>query len=285
MISNKELMMFVNTIPMAIIYDFDGTLAPGNVQEREFIPKVGMTPASFWEEVNELASLHQADRTLMFMQLMLEKARAVHQPVRRSDFKAMANSVEYYPGVTGWFDDINEYGNKQGVDIKHYIVSSGNAEIIEEVSIASKFDRIYASRYCYDENGVPVWPALAINYTTKTQFLFRINKGALDLDDDSTINQYVPMESRAVPFPQMAYIGDGFNDVPCFRLVKDLGGLSVAVFEPSARAKAAQFIRDKRVESIAPADYTDGSVLDKIIKSRIDLIAAQAKYRDSLVSS
>lgn len=277
--------MSVHTIPMAIIYDFDGTLAPGNVQEREFIPKVGMTPDTFWQEVNGLAIQHQADRTLMFMQLMLEKASTAHQPVRRSDFKEMADSVEYYPGVAEWFNRINSYGADQGVAIKHYIVSAGNAEIIEEVSIADRFDRIYASRYCYNENGVPVWPAVAINYTTKTQFLFRINKGALDLDDDSTINQYVPMENRAVPFPQMVYIGDGFNDVPCFRLVKDLGGLSVAVFEPSARSKAAQFVRDKRVESIAPADYTDGSVLDKIIKSRIDVIAAQAKYHDSLLSS
>ena len=276
--------MSANTIPMAIIYDFDGTLAPGNVQEREFIPKVGMTPAAFWEEVNEQATRHQADRTLMFMHLMLEKASTAHQPVLRSNFKEMAGSVEFYPGVADWFNRINCYGNNQGVAIKPYIVSSGNAEIIEEVSIADKFDRIYASRYCYNENGVPVWPALAINYTTKTQFLFRINKGALDLDDDSTINQYVPMESRAVPFPQMVYIGDGFNDVPCFRLVKDLGGLSVAVFEPSARSTAAKFIKDKRVVSIAPADYTDGSALDKIIKSRIDLIVAQAKHHSSLLT-
>lgn len=263
-------------ITMALVYDFDGTLAPGNMQERQFIPDVGMTPHAFWEEVASLSRDNQADRILMYMYYMLRKAGEQGVPVRLNDFRERGQWLEYFPGVLGWFGRITDYGRSQGVRVEHYIVSSGNAEIIEGTPVANLVDRIYASRFLFDQNGVAVWPALAVNYTTKTQFLFRINKGAHDLSDDALINRFVRQEDRPVPFENMVYIGDGETDVPCFRLVKDLGGLSVAVFPPrtrNARQHAQRFVDEGRVHCVAPADYTEDSLLDRIIKANIDMLA------------
>ena len=266
-------------VTMAMVYDFDGTLAPGNMQERQFIPDVGMTPHEFWTEVGQLSSANQADRILMYMYFMLKKAGERGVPVRVSDLRERGFGLEFFPGVLRWFGRINDYGKQCRVHVEHYIVSSGNAEIIEGTPVVDLVDRIYASRFLFDQNGVAVWPALAVNYTTKTQFLFRINKGAHDLSDDSGINHFVKQEDRPVPFENMVYIGDGETDVPCFRLVKDLGGLSVAVFPPrtrNARRRAQRFVDEGRVHCVAPADYTENSPLDRLVKSNIDLVANRA---------
>ncbi len=261
---------------MALVYDFDGTLAPGNMQERQFIPDVGMTPHEFWAEVASLSRDNQADRILMYMYYMLRKAGERGVPVRLSDFRERGRWLEYFPGVLGWFGRITDYGKSRGVRVEHYIVSSGNAEIIEGTPVANLVDRIYASRFLFDQNGVAVWPALAVNYTTKTQFLFRINKGAHDLSDDAVVNRFVRQEDWPVPFENMVYIGDGETDVPCFRLVKDLGGLSVAVFPPrtrNARQHAQRFVDEGRVHCVALADYTEESPLDRIIRANVDMLA------------
>ena len=263
---------------MAIVYDFDGTLAPGNLQENSFIPDIGMKASDFWEEVDKIARENQADRILMYMYLMLDKAKAAKISVRPEDFKRRGDEISFFNGVQEWFDRTNAYGRKKGVVIEHYVVSSGNSEIIQGTAIASRFKEIFASKFLYDENDVACWPAVAINFTTKTQFLFRINKGALDLSDDREVNQFVEMGDRPVPFENMVYIGDGETDVPCFRLVKDLGGLSIAVFKPrsrNAREKANHFIHDGRVQCIATADYSEGKELDKIVRAQIDLVASR----------
>ena len=268
-------------IQMAIVYDFDGTLAPGNVQERQFIPDVGMTPDEFWAEVDRLSEVHQADGILMYMYEMLKKADEARVPVRREDFRVGSHDIELFEGVRDWFDRVNKYGRAEGVRLEHYIVSSGNAEIIEGTPIAPKFAKIYASRFLFDQNGVAVWPALAINYTTKTQYLFRINKGAHDLSDNTAINRYVEKKDRPVPFENMVYIGDGVTDVPCFRLVKDQGGLSIAVYRPNtrnAREKAETFVRDGRVRCAVPANYTEGGELDRLVHDYIKLIAAREPF-------
>ena len=268
-------------IPLAIVYDFDGTLAPGNAQEPQFLPDIGMKPKDFWAEVDQLSSDHQADKILMYMRLMLEKARAANVSVRLQDFHDRGGAITLFEGVQGWFDRIDEYGRGKGVRVKHYLVSSGNAELIEGTSIASKFEMVYASRFMFDENGVPGWPAQALNYTTKTQYLFRINKGTHDPSDDTEINQFVEMRDRPIPFENMVYIGDGPTDVPCFRLVKDLGGLSVAVFRPGkkgAREVAEQFRDDGRVHAVVPAKYKDGTELDKVVKAYIRHVAARQAF-------
>ena len=270
------------TVPLALIYDFDGTLAPGNMQERQFIPDIGMTAPEFWTEVDALAQEHHADGILAYMFVMLQKARAAGRPVRREDLIAKSHEIEFFPGVEDWFARVDGYGLSRGVEVKHYVISSGNSEIIEGASIADRFTRIYASKFLYDDNGFAVWPAVAINFTTKTQYLFRINKGAHDWEDSSIINRFVPPEERPVPFQNMVYIGDGETDVPCFRLVKDLGGLSIAVYDNGSQRQAEQYRREGRVNSVAPAVYTEGSELDCAVKSYIDLVAARSMLRQAL---
>ncbi len=274
--------MLARTIPLALIYDFDGTLAPGNMQERQFIPDVGMTASDFWTEVDAVAEENYADGILTYMFVMLEKARAAGMPVKRDDLVARSHEIEFFPGVENWFPRIDEYGRKRGVCIEHYVISSGNSEIIEGTSIAGRFAKIYASKFLYDGKGFAVWPAVAINFTTKTQYLFRINKGAHDWKDSSIINRFVPPEERPVPFENMVYIGDGETDVPCFRLVKDLGGLSIAVYASGAREQAEQYRKEGRVNSVAPAVYTEGSDLDSAVKSYVDLVAARYSLRQAL---
>ena len=274
--------MLARTVPLALIYDFDGTLAPGNMQERQFIPDIGMTAADFWREVDALAQEHHSDGILTYMFVMLEKAREAGRPVRRDDLVAKSHEIEFFPGVEDWFARINGYGQQRGVRVEHYVISSGNSEIIEGTSIAQRFARIYASKFLYDEDGFAVWPAVAINFTTKTQYLFRINKGAHDWTDSSIINRFVPQDERPVPFQNMIYLGDGETDVPCFRLVKDLGGLSIAVYANGAHQQAEQYRREGRVNSVAPAVYVEGSDLDCAVKSYIDLVAARSTLRQAL---
>ena len=271
-------------IPLAIIYDFDGTLAPGNMQERQFIPDVGMTPGDFWREVDSLAEASLADGILTYMYVMLEKAKAKGMKVRRDDLVARSREISFFPGVEDWFSRINSYGARMGVRVDHYVISSGNSEIIEGTPIAHEFSRIYASKFLYDANGVAVWPAVAINFTTKTQYLFRINKGAHDWKDSSIINKFIPQHERPVPFENMVYIGDGETDIPCFRLVKDLGGLSIAVYDQGRDARAETYREEGRVNCVVPAVYTEDSGLDHTVKSYIDLVAARHTLKRALYS-
>lgn len=270
---------------LAIVYDFDGTLAPGNMQEHNFIPSLGMTSEEFWGKVNELVECNGADKILMYMKIMVEEASHTRQKVNREEFKKHGLNIEFFKGVEEWFDRIKCYGKEHQILVDHYLVSSGNEEIIAGTSIACKFTKIYASKFMFDEYGAPVWPAQIINFTTKTQYIFRINKGVLDPTNEEGINKYIEEANRPIPFKNMIYIGDGETDVPCFRLVKDLGGLSVAVYPPrtsDARCKAEQYITDGRVHCVVPADYTEGKSLDRVVKSRIDEVSARAKYERTL---
>jgi len=277
-------------IPLALIYDFDGTLSPGNMQERNFIPAIGMNKKTFWEEVSAISKTNQADNILVYMKLMLDKARGSSIPVRKEDFKNYGADLSFFEGILpytdsdgnkeeGWFERINKYGNESGIKVEHYIVSSGIREMIEGTKLARKFKAIYASSFFYDPNGVAVWPALAINYTTKTQYLFRINKGSLDISDNKLINKFIPEEKRAIPFSNMIYIGDGDTDIPCFRLVKDRGGNSIAVYKPrtrGAKTKTEKLLSEGRINFIAPANYRNGSTIDKVVKTIMDKIQIEA---------
>ncbi len=262
---------------VAIAYDFDGTLSPGNMQEHSFILDIGMTPREFWKLAEQLSKKHEADSVLTYMNLMLEKADEANVPVRRQDFKNHGKSIELYEGVDTWFNRINNYGKKLGLKVEHFIISSGLREMIEGTSIAGKFRRIYASSFKYDQNEVAEWPALAINFTTKTQYLFRINKGALDIFDEKRINEFIKMEDRPIPFKRMIFVGDGNTDIPCFSLVKSLGGHSVVVYKPrtkGAKEKAAKLVKDGRVNFIVPADYSKDSHIMNVVKAILDKIAS-----------
>ena len=202
--------------------------------------------------------------------MMLKKAGSRDIPIRREDFVKLGEKIEYFPGVEDWFERINRYGEEKGVIIEHYVISSGLQEIIEGSSIYKNFKKTYACEFLYDINGVAVWPKNVVNFTTKTQFLFRINKGELDISEDRRLNTYTPMEERRIPFRNMIYIGDGMTDVPCMKLVKLNGGQSIAVFRRRNKKTAAKLLSEERVNFITEANYSEGRELDTIVKTIID---------------
>lgn len=265
-------------IPFAIAYDFDGTLAPGNMQEYDFIPKLGIKPKQFWAEAGKLAQAQHADPILVYMYLMLKKAQAKEVPVKKSDFVHFGTKIQFYEGVLSWFDRINAYAKSKDIELNHYVISSGLREMIIGTPIAPYFDKIYASGFLYDHNELAVWPALAINYTTKTQYLFRINKGSLEESDNTKINKFVAQEERPVPFSHMVFIGDGETDVPSMRLVKAQGGHAIAVYpknDHKGRKKTAERLVDEgRVHLAVAADYEAGQALEIAVKAMMDKVVA-----------
>ena len=262
---------------IALIYDFDGTLAPGNMQEYDFIPAVGKSNKEFWTEANTLAEEQDADMVLTYMARMLQEAKSKGLSLRREAFQDSGRRVTLYKGVKEWFARINAYGAAHGIRILHYINSSGMKEIIEGTQIAHEFRKIYACSFLYDVDGIAYWPAVAVNYTNKTQFIFKINKGVESVSDCKLVNQYIEERERPVPFSRMIYVGDGTTDIPCMRLVKNFGGHSIAVYNPASakvgRKDLASLIRDNRVNHVCAADYTEGSEIDRLVKLIIDKIA------------
>ncbi|MCI6915098.1 MAG: haloacid dehalogenase-like hydrolase [Lachnospiraceae bacterium] len=262
---------------IAIMYDFDKTLCTTNMQEYSFIPEIGLTADEFWSQSNELAQDEQMDPVLSYLYLMLTESRNHRKSIRRENFVKAGEKLQFYPGVKTWFDRINQYGEEHGVSIEHYIISSGLKEIIEGCEIKDAFKEIFACEFLYDENGVAVWPKNVVNYTTKTQILFRINKGVMDLSDDRTVNEFTPENQRRVPFHNMIYIADGVTDVPCMKLVKVNGGYSVAVYqEENEKSKdtVKELMRQDRINLFAPADYSQGAPLESCIKQIIDRMQA-----------
>ena len=258
---------------IALIYDFDGTLAAGNMQEYDFIPAVGKSNFEFWDASNALAEEQDADQVLTYMALMIHEAQAKGLSLRREAFQESGKRVELFPGVLEWFDRINAYGEERGIRILHYINSSGLKEIIEGTPIADKFRKIYACSFLYNVDGIAYWPGVAVNYTNKTQFIFKINKGVESVYDTKKVNEYMEEKERPVPFSRMIYVGDGTTDIPCMRLVKNFGGHSIAVYNPKDDVKRGDMnalIRDNRVNFVCPADYSEGSEIDIAVKAVID---------------
>ena len=260
---------------VAIMYDFDKTLCTKNMQEYSFIPDIGLSVEEFWSAANNLSRSLQMDGILAYMWQMINESRKNSKSIHRKDFVKLGNSLEFYDGVNEWFDRINNYGKEAGVQVEHYVISSGLKEIIEGSSIYKKFKEVYACEFMYDENDTACWPKNVVNYTTKTQFLFRINKGVSDLSDDKSLNNYIPEDERRVPFRNMIYIADGITDVPCMKLVKVNGGYSIAVYQKKKKEQANELLRDNRVNYIVQADYKENSELDKLIKDVISEIGAK----------
>lgn len=259
---------------LAVCYDFDRTLSPENMQDG-YIRAVDYDVDSFWAESNRLAEDHCMDQNLAYMYKMLQSARG-KEILNKERLKQYGGKVRLYDGIKGWFRRINAYGERRGILVEHYIISSGLREIIEGTPIAGYFTHIYASSFYYDEYGEPVWPAQVINYTNKTQFLFRIEKGILDINDNAVNDHFAEGELR-VPFRNIVYIGDSATDIPCMRLVNSLGGHSIGVYEPDhedSRNTVYRMIKDERIRYYAPADYTGGTELDTLIKGIIRKTAA-----------
>ncbi len=262
---------------VALIYDFDGTLSPGNMQEFGFIQAIGKSPKEFWQESDNIAVGQDASNILSYMKLMFDEARKAGIKLRREDFKRFGASVELFEGVAEWFGLINSYGNQKGVRIEHYINSSGLAEMIEGTAIAKEFKRIFACTFIYNDEGEAEWPGVAVDYTAKTQFIFKINKGILSIRDNKKVNESKDEDKKRVPFPHMIYFGDGETDVPCMKIVKMFGGNSIAVYNPEIKKKvnvAKKLLRQKRVNFITPATYTKESRTYQVVCAIIDKIKA-----------
>lgn len=258
---------------IALLYDFDKTLCTKDMQEYSFIPKVNMSAENFWREATELATTEKMDKVLAYMYLMLEKSTFARQSIKRQDFVELGKDLEFFPGVEGWFERMNQIGVQVDANIEHYIISSGLKEIIEGSKIFNSFREVFASEFYYNFNGIACWPKNAVNYTTKTQFLFRINKGVLDISSDGDLNKFTPEDDRPIPFRNMIYIGDGFTDVPCMKLVKINGGHSIAVYQDGGKEKVNELLKAERVDFLTQADYSEHSELDKTVK---DMIAKMA---------
>jgi len=270
----------------ALIYDFDGTLARGNMQEVTFIPSVGMGIGDFWGEADRLTRSADGDNILMYMQLMLQRARENGQPVTRTLLAEHGEDVKLFDGLkadltgAGWFERIDAIGARYGLEMEHYIISAGLEEMIEGCPIRGAFRHVFASKFAYDAEGVAIWPAVGVNYTTKTQYLFRINKGVLNHWDHERINRFIADEARPVPFERMIFIGDGDTDVPTMKMMHTKGGFSIAVYDPRNSERDQQkiysLISEDRVNFVAAADYREGQPLDLIVKGLIGRIAINA---------
>ena len=258
---------------VAFLYDFDKTLCTTDMQHYAFIPSLGMTPAEFWELANGFGRRNRIDGILAYMYTMIQESKRKNILFTRQDLVEKGKSIVLFPGVQDWFRRINEFGAAQGVQVEHYIISSGLREIIEGSTIRDVFKEIYASEFYYDENGVPVWPKLAVNFTAKTQFVYRINKGVLDVSDDKTLNDSMPDDSKRVPFHNMIYVGDGLSDVPCMKMMRAYGGQAIAVYQESNRMGVEDLMAKGRVDFIFKADYSEGTALDLTVKNIIRKMA------------
>ena len=267
---------------VAIIYDFDGTLAPGNMQEYDFLPSIGKKNAKFWQESTQMANDQDGDPILAYMYKMIKGAKSGDISLKRESFRESGSKVKLFDGVTEWFGRINKYAALKNIEVEHYINSSGIKEMIEGTSIAHEFKKIYACSFFYNVDGVAIWPSVVVNYTNKTQFLFKINKGIESVSDTQLINEYTPEEERPIPFRRMIYIGDGHTDIPCMRLVKQMGGYSIAVYPSSSPSKISdmkKLIKDNRVNYISDASYVEGGRMDMIVHNIIDKISAECSLK------
>jgi phosphoserine phosphatase len=267
---------------LALIYDFDGTLTPQPMQEYTVLPQLGIPPHAFWQEVNSEVARTGGDSILTYMRLLVEKIEANKAHLNRDALRGLARGIRYYPGVTGWFERIDAYIRAQSnglVRTRHYIVSAGLSEILEGISIKHHFTRIYASQYHFNHHEVACFPTVVINDTSKTQYLFRINKGREGAGE--SINEYMPERERPIPFSHMVYIGDGMTDVPCMTVTKMYGGFAVAVHKPrdtKSLAACRDLVRAERIDYFAPADYRPGRILEKRVRTLLDIIIARIRF-------
>ena len=267
---------------VALIYDFDGTLSPGNMQEFGFIQAIGQTPEEFWSKSNAVPDGQEVSSILSYMKLMIDEARKKGISLTRDSFVSFGKHIELYEGVSNWFSLINDYGRRHGVVVEHYINSSGQTELIEGTSIAREFKKIFACSFWYDENGVAVWPAVAVDYTGKTQFLFKIAKGIMDISDNTKVNESQKEDDKPIPFSHMIYFGDGTTDIPCMKIVKMFGGNSIAVYDRHNKRQldtARKLLKQDRVNFICEADYRIGGQMYEVVTTIIDKIKAENDFQ------
>ena len=249
---------------IAFMYDFDKTLCDQDMQDYAFIPNLNMTSEEFWGETEVFRKKHYMEGILGYMYYMTYKCKEKGIPFTQEYLRSLGKNINFYKGVQNWFKRINQYGESIGVNIEHYIISSGLKDIIDGSAIKGEFKKIFACQYYFDENGNAVWPKIAINYTQKTQYIFRISKGIYDETDNKKVNE--KMSERVVAYQNMLYFGDGITDIPCMTFVKKQGGVSIALYPKGKKNKVTNLLLDNRVNYICSADYQEGSDLDSLVK-------------------
>ena len=258
---------------IALLYDFDKTLCTTDMEDYSFIPALGMTPKEFWGLANQFGQENHMDGLLAYMYTMISECRKRNIRLDRDYLVRCGEAMELFPGVRDWFSRINAFGEELGVTVEHYVLSSGLKEIIEGSGISEEFRKIYACEFFYNEEGLASWPKLDVNFTNKTQFVYRINKGVLDVAEDRKLNDSMPDESKRVSFANMIYIGDGLSDVPCMKMMQAYGGQAIAVYQESNRAGVEELLRKGRVDFIFPADYRAGTALENTVRNIIRKMA------------
>ena len=258
---------------IALLYDFDKTLCTTDMEDYTFIPALGYKPAEFWKKANDFGYNNRMDGLLAYMYTMIEECRAQNIRLDRDFLVRCGHDIQLFPGVQDWFARINAFGESQGVAIEHYVISSGLREIIEGSGISHEFKEIYACEFFYDAWGLASWPKLDVNFTNKTQFVYRINKGVLDVSDDRTLNASMPDDSKRIPFTNMIYIGDGLSDVPCMKMMRSYGGEAIAVYQEENRQGVEDLLSKGRVDFIFPADYRAGTDLEVTVQNIIRKMA------------
>ncbi|MBB3232847.1 HAD family hydrolase [Halomonas stenophila] len=271
----------------ALVYDFDGTLAKGNCAEHGLMPALDLSDkAEFWPEVHRKNHERDGDEILTYLGELALRAREVGKQTELSPERLQLHgeSIPLFPGVEGWFDAVNRFASDQGIALSHYIVSSGLEEMIRGTPVAKYFKKIFGCRYHYDEEaGFAKWPAVAIDYTTKTQYLFRINKGIENSWDNKKVNEYIEPQDRPFPFDRMIYFGDGDTDIPAMKMVKAQGGCSIAVFdgekwnEGKTQEKIEKLISEDRASYVVSGDYSVGSQLDVTVRGILRLYARRCR--------
>ena len=251
---------------IAFLYDFEKTLCTTDMEDYAFIPSLGYTPAEFWGRANAFGWENRMDGLLAYMYTMIQECAVQNIKLDRAFLNHCGESIQLFPGVREWFARINAFGESLGVQVEHYVISSGLREIIEGSGIAQEFREIYACEFYYNENGDACWPKLDVNFTNKTQFVYRINKGILDVSRDKELNDSMPDDSKRVPFTNMIYMGDGLSDVPCMKMMRAYGGQAIAVYQASNRQGVEKLLADGRVDFIFPADYREGMELDRTVR-------------------
>lgn len=265
---------------IALVYDFDGTLSPSNMQEYGFMKAIGKNKDEFWNENRLLSEKNDANAILCYMYLMLKKAQENNISLRRESFQNFGKDIKLYNGVPEWFALINSYAENLGLTIHHYIISSGLKEMIEGTSIFHEFENIYACSYLYNVDGIAYWPAVAVDYTAKTQFLFKINKGIKEVSDNTKVNEYIPEDKRPIPFEHFIYFGDGETDIPCMKMVKENGGNSIAVYKRSKKEVAEKLIHQNRVNFVCPADYSVDKEIYHVVTTILNKIKSELEYKE-----
>lgn len=268
---------------IAIVYDFDGTLTPQPMQEYTVLPEIGIKDGKkFWEQVNKEAARTNGEAIVTYMRLMLEESKSRRFPLTSAMLGELAKNINYFPGVQNYFKRINDYIKKQfgsGIEVRHYVISAGLREIISGTSIAKYFYKVFASDYYYNEYGAATFPNVVVNDTVKTQFIFRINKGKENLNEN--INLHMPMHLRPIPFQNILYIGDGLTDVPCMTVIRKNGGSAIAVYKPyssGGKQICKELLKAERVDFIAQANYKSGTELDRLIKLLLGIMVEGIRY-------